>query len=108
MSHRIDKINSLIKKTLSEILHREIGSEEGLFITITDVETSRDLSYCKVWITTINNNNDQALELLNKRISHFQKLLMKKLVLKKIPRLTFKTNNSTERVAQINKLLSTE
>ena len=48
---RILKINELLKRTLSEIIEKEIGRESGTLLTLTRTEVSDDLKTARVWLS---------------------------------------------------------
>ena len=104
MSHRIAKINKLIHHELSQIF-LEIVGKTSEFITITEVDTSSDLSYSRIWITALKKPED-TLKLLNRNIYEIQGLLNKRLHLKKIPRIKIIIDNSGEKIEKINEILN--
>jgi ribosome-binding factor A len=54
-TNRIAKVNSLIEHELGPVLHEFLDWQQGL-VTITKVETSKDMKYAKVWISIFNPN----------------------------------------------------
>ena len=52
-TNRIAKINSLIEHELGPVLHEFLDWQKGL-VTITKVETSKDMKYAKIWISIFN------------------------------------------------------
>jgi len=51
-TNRIAKVNSLIRRELGPILLVFLQGHEGL-ITITKADTSKDMKWCKVWISIL-------------------------------------------------------
>ena len=51
---KIERINHMIREEVSKILMLEIKDENIKFVTITDCDTSSDLSYCKIYFTVLN------------------------------------------------------
>ena len=49
-TNRIAKVNSLIQHELGPVLHEFLDWQKGL-VTITKVETSRDMKWAKIWIS---------------------------------------------------------
>ena len=49
-TNRIAKVNSLIQHELGPILHEFLDWQNGL-VTISKVETSKDMKYAKVWVS---------------------------------------------------------
>ena len=54
-TNRIAKVNSLIQHELGPVLHEFLDWQNGL-VTITKVDTSRDMKYAKVWISILDPN----------------------------------------------------
>ncbi|MCW9096697.1 MAG: ribosome-binding factor A, partial [Ignavibacteriaceae bacterium] len=49
-SHRVDKVEQLIKEQISYILLYKMQDEELGFITVTDVKVSADLKIAKIYL----------------------------------------------------------
>lgn len=106
MSERIQKINKLIKKHLGEILARELSLKPGLFLTISKVDTSKDLRYTHVSISVFPfKESDYALRTLSKELYSIQGALNKKLQMRPLPRLEFKLDSTEEEADKIEKIL---
>lgn len=52
-TNRIAKVNSLIQHELGPVLHEFLDWQNGL-VTITKVETSKDMKWAKIWISIFN------------------------------------------------------
>lgn len=106
MSERIAKINKLIKRDLAEILVRELNLKPGIFLSISKVDTSRDLRYTKVFISVFPYKEaDYALKTLSKEMYSIQGALNKKLSMKPLPRLQFELDSTEEEADKIEKIL---
>ena len=53
MSHRINQVNELIKQELNDLLVSELEFTKGCLVTITAVETSKDLRHAKIWVSVL-------------------------------------------------------
>jgi len=107
MTDRIPRINQLIKKELGEILLKEFDSPRGTLVTITRVETSTNLKQAKVYISVIFTGK-QSLEIINtlKNMDYsFQKLLDKRLRMRKVPKIIFLQETETAQAARIEEIL---
>jgi len=105
-SERIERVNSLIAHELGLLFRRELELPRSVILTITEVETTSDLSYAYVSISVLPLDQEEAvLALLNKRVYHLQKLLNRKVIMHNVPRLVFKINRTEERAAYIESLL---
>ena len=52
-SHRVDKVEKLIKEEVSYILLHKMQDEELGFITVTDVKMSADLKIAKIYLSVL-------------------------------------------------------
>ena len=106
---RIMRVNSLLKEVISDVIRHDLKHHKlPELITITDVDTSKDLMYAKVFVSLINgNNNDKKLliEELQKCSSSIARLSSKKVVLRYFPVLTFEIDNTMDDYMKIDDLL---
>lgn len=108
MSHRIERINHLIRQEISSMLHREIKDPRlGQFIAVTEVITSSDLRHAKVYISFISNQQQKqaALDALTGASNFLRKEMARKLRLRRIPELSFYWDDSIERGSHIMDLI---
>jgi ribosome-binding factor A len=88
-SHRMEKVNSMLKKELSEIISEEIALPKDNFITVSFVDTTADLSEAQVFISALK-DEEEIIEVLNKQSGHIRYVLGKRIRIKKTPKLLFK------------------
>jgi len=106
MSKRIQRINQLIKKELSQIILREIEFPQDVLVTITRVETSPNLIESNVWISVLPEEKlKRILEILNKNIYFLQQKLNKRLTMRPIPRIKFLEERKTSEASRIEEIL---
>lgn len=106
MGKRIQRVNELIKRELSQILLREADFPKDVLATITRVETSVNLNQTKVYISAIPEEKAAAvLQILNKRIYDLQQMLNKRLKMRPIPRIGFVEEKETIEAGGIEKIL---
>lgn len=106
MSKRIDRVNQLIKQTLSKFLLKELDFKKSVLITITRVETAPNLSYSNVFVSVMPEQKiKQVMVYLNKNIYHLQQKMNKKLVMKRVPKIIFREETKTREADRIEKLL---
>ncbi len=104
MAHRIERVNSLIRQELSEMLQREVKDPRlGNFIMVTAVATTPDLKYSKVSVSSINHDTDRKgiLQTLTSASGFFHKELIKRLSMRHVPELTFVWDDSIERADRL-------
>lgn len=69
-NRRIQKINSLLKEAISDVIKKEVGHPKilGKVISITKVEVSKDLQHAKVFVSALtlsSNNNKESKEIID-------------------------------------------
>ena len=82
MTHRIERVNSLIRQEISELLQREVKDPRlGNLVAITDVSTSLDLRYAKVFVSRIGSEEEkqETINVLAAASGFFRNELSKRL-----------------------------
>ena len=106
MSKRIDRVNQLIKQTLSNLLLRELDFKKDILITLTRVKTASDLSKARVFISVMPEEKiELVMRSLNRNIYRLQQKINKKLVMKRVPKIIFEQETKTAEADRIEKLL---
>ncbi len=104
MSDRIRKLNHLIQHEIAPLLAQEIDERHFGLITVKKVETSRDLSIATVWVSCMLNPHDFEKE-ASKHVYKIQQSLNKYMYSKKVPKIIFKLDDTSEYVSNIENLL---
>jgi len=108
MSHRVEKINSLIRQELAKLMRLEIKDPQlSGMISITTVETAPDLKYAKVFVSSLGGvaEKEDILGGLRRASGFLRAELTRKLDLRAAPELDFQWDESIERGAHILELL---
>jgi ribosome-binding factor A len=105
---RADRVSDLLKEEISQLLLREVKDPHIGFITITDVEVSKDLQVAKVYYTILGDKKQlrESAQALN-RVSRFiKRQLGKRLRMRYIPDIIFRYDHSLEYGDKIDHILS--
>ncbi|MBM3250943.1 MAG: 30S ribosome-binding factor RbfA [Candidatus Nealsonbacteria bacterium] len=106
MSTRLLRVNSLIKKELSQILSREVDFPQGVLVTVTRVETTSNLIEAKVYVSLLGEKQaENVFKILNNNIYHIQQILNKRLKMRPIPKIIFKKEEKTGEASKIEEIL---
>ena len=106
MNIKIERINHMIREEISKILMLEVKDENIKFVTVTDCDTSSDLSYCKVYVTVLDNEKkDEILKSLNNASSFIRSCLAKRIEIRNIPELKFFYDESISYGEKIDKII---
>lgn len=107
MTLKVQRINANIQRELSLILQNDVRDKNLQFCTITSVDTTNDLSICKVYISFVGDENTQrkGMNALDKSKGYLRSLLAKKLKIRKVPELHFLIDTSLEYGNRIESIL---
>ena len=105
-SHKIAKISSDIARVISEIIFEEAKDEILKSITITGCKVSKDLSYAKVYFTSLSNLERKILvKEVNEASSFIRAELAERLDLRHTPILEFVYDESIDYAANIENII---
>ncbi len=105
-SYKTARLESDIQKYLCEIFLTETRDELLKTITITGCDLTKDLSFCKVYFTSISDLTHEKLEKELNEASHFIRgKLSEKIEIRHTPELRFIYDESIEYGEKIEKIL---
>ncbi len=108
MVHRIERVNSLIRREISELLQHEVKDPRlDKLITVTEVDTTPDLKYARVFVSCLSSEEERekVLRALASASGFLRKELTKSLKIRHVPELSFHWDDSIERGTRILSLL---
>lgn len=108
MSYHIERVNSIIRQEISELLQRQAKDPRlGNFITVTAVDTSSDMKHAKVFVSRLEGHQEkkETLGVLTSAAGFFRRELASRLKLRRIPELTFQWDDSLERGDRLLRLI---
>lgn len=103
---RLSRVNELFRNILARHVAETLGLKPNEFITITRIETSRDLAHAKVTVTCF--PDDKKSVLLDRLRSHANALryvLAHYTTMQKVPHLSFFEDRGEEQANYMNQLL---
>ena len=104
MKLKAERAGSDIQKELGNIILFEAKDKDFKNVVITDVEVSNDLSYAKVYFTTVDNREKVSHD-LNQASGYFRSLLASRLNIRHTPELKFIFDESIEYGQKIEKII---
>jgi len=106
MSKRIQRVNALIKRELSQLILKEFDFPLDILVTLTRVETTSDLRDTNVWISIIpDEKNEKIIEILDKNIYFLQQKLNKRLKMRLLPKIKFLEEKKTKEASRVEEIL---
>ena len=105
MTNRLLRVNELVRRELSTIITRDM-TFENVLVTVNQVDVTPDLRNAHVFISVLGKGSHKGViaDLEENRVA-LQAALMKHVVLKYTPHLTFHLDDSIERGDRVFKIL---
>lgn len=109
VNRRIQRINSLLKEVISEVIHKDLKNHKiPTLVSITEVDTSKDLRHAKVYVSLLEDDQERKEEIMSElelAAGYIAVLASKKVVIRYFPALSFKLDESIDHYMQIDSLL---
>ena len=106
MSIHTKRLESMLISEITNILMTEAKDEDLKFVTITSMNLANDLSFAKVYFTTLNEDKERITKELNEASGFIRAILKKrKLDIRIMPELKFVYDNSMEYGNNIDSLI---
>lgn len=108
MVERTDRLNSLLKEVISEVIRKDVRNPHvNELVTVTRVEITKDLHYAKVYVSVIGEAPVKAetLAALQSAAGFIAVNSSKKVTMRYFPELTFKLDDSVDKHMRIAELL---
>ncbi|BCX81820.1 ribosome-binding factor A [Methylomarinovum caldicuralii] len=103
---RSQRVASQLQRELADLIRHEIKDPRLGWVTVDDVEVSRDLSVAKVYVSTLEMDRiDTTLEILQGAAPFLRHELGKRLHIRQIPELRFFKDTAIEAGMRITQLL---
>jgi ribosome-binding factor A len=104
---RKERLEELLRREISDIIHRQVKDPRIGFVTVTDAEVSRDLSYAKVFVSVLGTSEEQAAALkgLNSATRFIRGEFGQRIKLRQVPEISFRFDTSIQHGARIHELL---
>ncbi len=105
--NRMDKINQRIKREVGDIVLKELKDPRLEFVTISQVEVTRDLHYAKVYFSVLGNQEqvEKVQTGLSSARGFVRKLIGQRVRLRYTPDIEFIYDHSIEYSARIEAAL---
>ena len=108
---RNKRVGDQIQRELAQIIqHESLGEpheQAARLITVAKADVSPDLSYAKIYVTSLDDNVDRTtlLDGLNRLAGHYRHCLARILTMRCVPRLKFVYDEAQERGQRMDRLI---
>ncbi|MBR6801660.1 MAG: 30S ribosome-binding factor RbfA [Eubacteriaceae bacterium] len=110
-TYRVERVNQIIKDELSNFINYQMNDPrvKDAVITITNVNTTPDMKYTKVFVSIYGDEakKKEILAVLDKARGVMRKILAENLTTRFTPQITFALDTSLDYAMHIEKVLST-
>jgi len=108
MVERTERLNSLLKEVLSEVIRTDVKNPHvGTLITITTVEITKDLHHAKVYVSVIGPEKERkkTIVALQSAAGFISITASRKVVMRYFPALKFILDTTVDQQMKIDSLL---
>lgn len=103
---RITRINDEIARTAANIIRFEMSDPRiGTVVSVTGVDTTPDLKFCKIFVSMLDGKAEETMEALDKAKGFVRKRIAETLNLRHTPELTFVVDDSIAHAMRMHKLI---
>ncbi len=107
-NHNIDRLTEDVKREISVAMHEVKDSRiSGEIVSVSRVELTNDLSYCKVYISVLgaSEKGEAAVECLKKAAGFFKRRINSRIKMRKMPELIFLVDKSLDYYDKMSRML---
>ncbi len=105
--NRSERVAGQIRRELAQIIQMEIRDPEIGFISLSDVEVTRDLAHAKVFITVFEADKAEAtIKALKSSAKFLRHRLSQEMRIRSVPELHFHHDASVETGQKIDQLIN--
>lgn len=104
VNFKYKRLSEDIKRVLSQKINEDIDSY--FWVTITDVELTKDLGDVKIFFEVINSDDeDKALEKMQNSSKYFKKVIANEIKIRRVPNILFYVDKRLDNYNKIEALL---
>ena len=100
------QIADQIQRDLTELIARELKDPRVGMVTLQSIEVTPDYAHAKVYFSVLTGDPVETTEALNQAAGFLRAGLFKRLHIHTVPTLHFLFDRTTERAADMNKLIA--
>jgi ribosome-binding factor A len=106
MASKIERIQTIIMRNISEIIQFELRNPNLGFITIPEVKVSKDFSHAKVYVSFIKDEDIvEGMKILEKSKGFIRSELAGRLDIRRVPEISFVLDEGFKKESRISELL---
>ncbi len=103
---RSERVSGQLRRELAQMIHQEIKDPEVGFVSVSDVEVSRDLAHAKVYVTVFDTEQAKvSIKALKRAAGFLRTRLGQELSMRNVPQLHFLHDDSVETGQRMDSLI---
>ena len=103
---RSERVSGQLRRELAQMIQREIKDPEVGFVSVSDVEVTRDLAHAKVYVTVFNTDEAKvSIKALKRAAGFLRTRLGQELRMRNVPQLHFLHDDSVETGQRMDSLI---
>jgi ribosome-binding factor A len=103
---RAERVAGSLRRELAQLIQTEVKDPEVGFVSLSDVEVTRDLAHAKVFVTVFDPEKAAgSLKALNKAAGWLRRRLGQEMRIRSVPELHFQHDASVETGLQMDNLI---
>jgi ribosome-binding factor A len=104
---RMRRVDEAMREVLSDVIAKDLKDPRIGFVTVTAVNTSRDLRHARVYVSVLGDQRarEQTLDGLRSAHGYLQGAIASELTLKRTPSLVFEYDETVARAARLTELM---
>jgi ribosome-binding factor A len=103
---RSERVSGQLRRELAQMIQREIKDPEVGFVSVSDVEVTRDLAHAKVFVTVFEEDKaETSIKALKRAAGFLRTRLGQDLRMPNVPQLHFHHDNSVETGQKMDSLI---
>ena len=105
-SYRVSRVREQLQRELGDIVGRLRDPRLG-FVTVMDVELSKDLHYATMFISVLGDEEAQreAVEAIEGALGFIRREVAQRIRLRQVPEIAVRYDDTSERAARVNALI---
>lgn len=105
--NRSERVGGSLRRELARLVQLELKDPEVGFVSISDVEVTRDLAHARVYVTVYKEENAQvSVRALNRAAGWLRHRLGQEMHIRSVPELHFLHDASVETGARMDELIA--
>ena len=103
---RSERVAGEMRRELARLIQMEVKDPAVGFVSVSDVEVSRDLSHAKVFVTVFEEDKAKdSIRALNKAAGFLRGRLGQEMRIRSVPELSFRHDDSVETGQRMDQLI---